>query len=302
MNRTIKRFKRTDVYQTFRRTVLKSRIYEMLNIAGYDVRTKLANSMDSSDLDAINTFCLFIGHGRSGHSIVGALLDAHPNVILSDETDILKYLLAGFDAKQLYRTLIYRSQKQTRIQRRKDGLNGKYYSYRVPGQWQGKYTNLQVIGDSKAAVTTMRLYRNPDLLKQLRICTGVDLRVVHVVRNPFDNISTISIRHSRSLDTSTQQYFYNCEAVMDIRKLLDHQELITVHHEELISNPKTFLTKLTNFISVKPLKDYLNACSDIIYSSPSKTRHKVIWDNTMVNRVEKNINRFDFLAGYSYEN
>ena len=44
----------------------------------------------------VQTYCLFIGHGRSGHSILGALLDAHPNIILPDEVDVLKYLQAGF--------------------------------------------------------------------------------------------------------------------------------------------------------------------------------------------------------------
>jgi len=301
MDIAVKRFKRSGFYQNFREAVLKSRAYQSLNIAGFALRTKLVNLVDSSDLDAVNTFCLFVGHGRSGHSIVGALLDAHPNVILSDETDILKYLIAGFGRKQLYRTLIFRSQKQARIQRRKSGLNGKFYSYSVPGQWQGKFKRLQVIGDSKASVTTKRLYKNPNLLEQLKKCTGVALKVVHVVRNPFDNISTISIQESISLESAMRGYFYNCEAVMEIRKYLTPEELIVVHHEELIASPKDFLIKLAHFIGVHPSEDYLNACSNIIYKSPSKTRHKVSWEMNMINAVEKEVSRFDFLAHYSYD-
>lgn len=32
------------------------------------------------DLAPVRTFIMFVGHPRSGHSLVGSLLDAHPNV------------------------------------------------------------------------------------------------------------------------------------------------------------------------------------------------------------------------------
>ncbi|MFX0095289.1 MAG: hypothetical protein ACFFBD_26380, partial [Candidatus Hodarchaeota archaeon] len=38
----------------------------------------------------LRTFILFIGSSRSGSSLVGALLDAHPNVIIAQERNVLK--------------------------------------------------------------------------------------------------------------------------------------------------------------------------------------------------------------------
>ena len=35
--------------------------------------------------DGVQTFVLFIGHARSGHSLIGAILDAHPEIIISHE-------------------------------------------------------------------------------------------------------------------------------------------------------------------------------------------------------------------------
>lgn len=301
METTFKKLKQTDRYRNFRRSIKKGRIYQILNVAGYFIRTKFANLINTDDLDTVNTFCIFIGHGRSGHSIIGALLDAHPNMILADETDSLKYLIAGFDQKQLYRTLIMRSKKQTKIQRRKRAMDGSYYSYRVKNQWQGKFQRLQVIGDSKASVTTSRLYNNPNLLRQLKNCIGGNLKVIHVVRNPFDNISTISIREKISIETAMLGYFENCEALREIRKHLKPEELIVVSHEDLIADPETFLTQLTHFVGVQPFADYLEACASIIYKSPSKTRHKVSWEKEMIETVDKGISRYDFLARYSYD-
>ena len=40
--------------------------------------------------DGIQTFVLFIGYGRSGHSLVAAILDAHPKIVIAHEFDVLR--------------------------------------------------------------------------------------------------------------------------------------------------------------------------------------------------------------------
>jgi hypothetical protein len=32
----------------------------------------------------VHAFCLFVGYSRSGHSLVGALLDAHPGITIAE--------------------------------------------------------------------------------------------------------------------------------------------------------------------------------------------------------------------------
>ena len=44
-------------------------------------------------LAGVQTYVLFIGHARSGHSVIGALLDAHRQIVISDET--LKPIFGG---------------------------------------------------------------------------------------------------------------------------------------------------------------------------------------------------------------
>ena len=39
---------------------------------------------------------MFIGYPRSGHSLIGSLLDVHPNAIVAHELDALKFVGAGF--------------------------------------------------------------------------------------------------------------------------------------------------------------------------------------------------------------
>ena len=54
----------------------------------------------------------------------------------------------------------------------------------------------QVIGDKKASVTTARLHHEKGLhdLRKLEKVLGIPIKLINVIRNPFDNIATICRR------------------------------------------------------------------------------------------------------------
>jgi len=76
-------------------------------------------------------FCFFIATERSGHSIVGHLLTAHPEVLISDELNALSFIKEGFSAEQVYALI---KCQDSRLQKRKRKKSG--YSYWVDGTWQ----------------------------------------------------------------------------------------------------------------------------------------------------------------------
>jgi hypothetical protein len=250
----------------------------------------------------IKTYCMFVGYARSGHSIIGALLDAHPNVILPDEADVLRYLSAGFSREQIYHILLAKSQRQAMKGRTKQGREGQSYSYLIPGQWQGRFEQLQVIGDSTAGISTQRLAESPELLPRLQhIMKDVHVKLIHVVRNPYDNISTMCIRGGRSFESTIERYFTNCETIVDLRKQINDSDILVVRHEEFLSHPEGCLGEVCRFLGIEPTYDYLRACASILYTSPAKSRHKVQWNSETIDMVEHRIHQFDFLRGYSYD-
>jgi len=283
------------------KTIKKNIIYSKLKVIIYLV---LANYKDFSEGDLfgdVKTFCLFIGQGRSGHTIFGALLDAHPNVILSDEANSLMYLTAGLNRRKIFHVLLMKSQRQAKRKRVKGGLGEKIYSYWVPGQWQGRYEKLQVIGDCKGGATVHALEQNPTLLDQFHDTINADLKFIHVVRNPYDNISTMALRRDSNLEGPINDYFNNdCQALAVVRPQINPEDLLTVRHEDLIFHPEDTLKRVIQFIGLEPIEDYINDCANIIYKSTSKTRHKIDWDAHSIELVKQNMDQFDFLAGYSY--
>ncbi len=264
------------------------------------------NSQRNRELfDGVRTYCMFVGYPKSGHSLLGSLLDAHPEALIAHELDALRYLEAGFGRRQLYQLLLENSREYAR-----NGREWNVYSYSVPNQWQGSFERLSLIGDKKGGVSTLRLDSNPELLHKLRKTVGVGVKYVHVVRNPYDNISTM-LRdgitnwnmkgRERGLRYSIEDYFHRCTAVMALKERVEDAVMFDVRHESLVEDTQLHLARLCDFLGLEYSEGYLKDCASIVFPSPSKSRHKVDWDPESIRLVRNRIEEFDFLRGYSYE-
>lgn len=250
----------------------------------------------------VQTYCLFVGHGRSGHSIVGAMLDAHPDIILSDELDALRYVERGFSRNQVFSLSAKVSADQARSQRQKSGRAGQVYSYLVPGQWQGSTAQPRVIGDSRAAGSVKRLALDPELLGRLRrLMAGIDLRFIQIVRNPFDNIATMMLRTGRSFDSAFDEYFHNWNAATALRGRLQPEELLVISHESLLADPRAELRRLCSFLGVDSAENYLEACAGILYSSPRRSRDAMAWTPAQLGMIEDRVAGINELRAYSFD-
>jgi hypothetical protein len=249
-----------------------------------------------ADFEAVATYCMFLGYPRSGHSLFGALIDAHPNAIISHELNSLRYLQAGFSRDQIFALILNNSQTFAQAGREWTG-----YNYSVPNQWQGKFTALQVIGDKKGGATSVRLHQDPELLRRLQDTVGVPIRFIHVIRNPYDNISTMFRRNQRSLQENMARYFYLCQGVLAVTRKLPEDAVLDVRHEDFLQDPKTHLHQICSFLGLEAPDAYLEDCAGIVYTSPHRSRTKVDWDPDMVAEVQRNMVQIPFLEGYSFE-
>jgi hypothetical protein len=245
----------------------------------------------------IAAYCMFIGYPRSGHSLVGALLDAHPQMVIAHEADILKYLQVGFGRRQIFALLVGRSRDFV-----DSGSEWSGYSYKVPNQWNGRFEKLRIIGDKKGGSSTRRLTSHPELLDRLRRTLKVQVKLLHVVRNPYDNIGTICRRRrDHDLDACIEFYVSLCETNARIRKQVEPGDVVDVRLESVIADPRGSLNGLCRFLGVEAAPDYVDACSSIVFSSPHQSRRDVKWTDAQIDRVKANIDRFGFLHGYRYD-
>jgi hypothetical protein len=246
--------------------------------------------------EQVKTFCMFIGSPRSGHTLIGSLLDAHPNVILADELDALKFIQAGFSERQVFYLSLRNSRRSAAAGRMRTG-----YNYRIPNQWQGSFTDLQLVGDKMGGYTALRLQHHPTLLDLVRTQFSVKIKFVHVMRNPYDVISTMSVRDNRPLDRSIDKFFCLCDAVAHVKQRVAAADIYDLRHEDFVSRPRTVLKRLCDFFNLSCHDAYVAACEQIVFKSPHHSRYDVLWNRRLIDIVQRKLERFAFLADYIYD-
>ena len=99
----------------------------------------------------VNIIVFFIGYPRSRHSLLGSLLDAHPHMVISDETMAFNRWKARTDQWMqhsiyaYYDTMFMASHRAVSHGRRSRVFNdtvvnkSSAYGYYVPNQWQGGF-------------------------------------------------------------------------------------------------------------------------------------------------------------------
>lgn len=99
----------------------------------------------------MKTILFFIGYERSRHSLLGALLDAHPHMVVSDESMAFgkwrsnqnKWINSSIYS--FYDRMVQTSQRDVAKGKRSQVFEGSVanatsrFKYFVPNQWQGSY-------------------------------------------------------------------------------------------------------------------------------------------------------------------
>ena len=244
----------------------------------------------------LSVFCFFIGYSRSGHTLIGTTLNAHPEVVISHELDAVRFVRHGFRRSQLFSLILQRDQHFGNMGRTWSG-----YAYDIPGQYQGRYERLRVIGDKRARSSVLQIAHQPELLDRMRREMSVPLRVIHVTRNPFDNIATEARRHKMSLTQATGWYEEICRAVAAVRPLLGSDELLDVRYETFAADPRNTLAEICRFLGVEPDAGYLDACAGIVWPSTNRTRDAVEWSSAERGGVDRLIDTYGVLGTYSFD-
>ena len=274
-------------------------------------------------IENVKTFLFFIGYARSGHSIIASLLDAHPNIVMAHEYSLFsqwtRQPALHSNKSWLFSILFTNSKHNSESGMRKRNMIKKGYSLTVPGWWQGKYDNrIYVIGDKAGGMTAKVYRRSPtsfiSTYHELQKTVNIPIAVIHVLRNPYDNIATmllynmhvkqrVNATHKYINDTALSQhiisYFKQVKGVMDMIKKVP-LNVIEIHNTDMISNPKGTMRRICSHLQIECHEKYLHMCAQLTYSSESHSRELVHWTAENIQLVAENIKTIASLKRYSY--
>ncbi len=246
--------------------------------------------------NSLEIYCTIAGCSRTGSTLIGSLLDAHPHIAIANESAAPNLFQKGETRETIFTTILRNCANHARA-----GKKWTEYQYSIPDQWQGKQKELKVIGDKLYLVATFILHMNPQVLTNIISITRLKTKFIHCVRNPFDVISTMALRTKVSLRDRAGLFFNTCEAISALRDRQEPEDFLTVKHESLVENPVHTLKNICAFLNCEPHKDWIDSCSALLYKQPHKTRTDIPWPAEQIALVYKRMQEYDFLAGYDFE-
>ena len=144
------------------------------------------SALPQSVIDGVKYFAIFLGFGRGGTTLVGALLDGHPNIVLGTDYQLFikwpKWRRNHHKIVYLYTALYQYSIHYANYFRNN---KGKGYSFELHGGFNGRYNNsISVIGEKEAGSATV-LYMSEhqewiQTLKELQNTVKVPIKAVQV--------------------------------------------------------------------------------------------------------------------------
>ena len=275
----------------------------------------------------VERFLLTIGYSRSGSSLLGQLLNAHPEMVIAHEAYLVSRLhhprcLPHGGRGRITRMILDGDRWFRQRQYQSQG-----YSYAVKGHWQGSFSRLRVIGDKAAHNTVSALYRRPDLLDSLRRQLRAPLRVLFMCRNPYDMVASKYLNQLRSLrdrhgaaipalrdyrptDAERPEFGQTgiprilkevSDQLIEVLPMFRKEDVLPVFHEDFIASPREKLREICAFCGVESTEEYLDACTAVVLPSPHRTRFKVRWSEAQKAEVAAAMERYPWFEGYGFE-
>lgn len=243
----------------------------------------------------LTAFCLFVGYGRSGHSAVGSIIDAHPRAAVSHELDAVGRYLRGIPRDALFDEIFTLAQRQAREGRESSRADGGTYRHVLDGQRKADASHIKVLGDKKGAATAWHFARRGlDAIDDFKRYAGVPLRMIHVIRNPFDIVAAGLVRGG-------SEFPRVAEIVSHIRRHARGHGWLDVYYEDLLADPRREVARLMAFLDLDAPDGYLERITTYLYRAPHTRRFEVTWSDKDRAMVERTIARHDFLGRYGWE-
>jgi hypothetical protein len=273
-------------------------IFERRVVLGHWLQSFAAARRGTYPFHEVSLYCFFLGSPRSGHSLLGSLLDAHPMIVIAHELDALPLVDAGYSREQLFWSILDNSRRFA-----ESGRGWAGYSYAVPNQWQGRFDSLHVVGDKKGGASTLYLAEvNPAAVDALRRRVGVPIRVILYHRNPFDVLGTVAHRGNRAEITMelARAMVRRFETIDRARNALAANERLDIYHERFLRSPRDHLARAVHFLGEEASGEYLDDATSIVNESATRSRDKVSWPPDVIRYLERELSRSRLLAHYSY--
>ena len=157
----------------------------------------------------------------------------------------------------------------------------KGYTLAINSSWQGKFDEyIEVIGDKCAGGITQEYFSNKTEFlahfQELKEIVSIPIKVLHVMRNPYDiittnalhemgrrvtgvgkaaafvhnvkqNASVAKVGHVAFIRKNVIDFFNEAQTVMKLTELVGQSNMLNIDHKDLVHHPRQTIMSITNW-------------------------------------------------------
>jgi hypothetical protein len=245
-----------------------------------------------SRLDELSGFVLIGGNARSGSTLLGAILDAHPEIVIANETETSSRFWLNTEKQKYFAEVLSNAESNAISDRISAG-----YRYQI-GEPPSRKSRIRFLGDKIWNPSTLLLHGDLNLIPNLERLFACPIFFINAVRNPYDVISTMCNRSGAPLDDRISWFFSHCESLTALENRLPKERFLNCYNEDLITNPNRILPQLFSFLNIPTKQDLYLKIIDQLFKKPRITRNGLKWTDEQIRTVQERIKTYPFLHPY----
>ena len=240
---------------------------------------------------SLQAFALVIGNARSGTTIVGSILNSHPEMLCANETKASRAFWQEWTREEIVAEL----ESNCADPDQKSRFSA--WGYAIPSAVKSSVT---LLADKIWNPTLLLVAGNIGLLNRLSETMGAPVRLIHCVRNPFDAIATMHRRSGAPLEDRMLWYFMHCEAAEMLIARGD-RPLHLVRHEELTADAEGVAGSMFRWLGYDADRAHLAQVRAAVHPEPNRSRNAVTWPQDLIREIEARAANYAFLNGYRFD-
>ena len=216
---------------------------------------------------------LFIGSGRTGSTLIGQLINYHPQCLIGNEYNIIRKVI---DESKSFDKEILNMATSAYVNFEKGFSNKDLNKYQK--KWSDLTTlskdldfekdSVNLVGDKIGGRLNNVFKQHPNEFKNL-LNSFNKLYLLHIIRNPINTAKSFLKSHSHEVKTFEEAFdrvLINHHLAYEITNIID-ANVLTIYYEDLQREPKKNLEIIFKWLDLEVNDNWMNKIVKYINSS-----------------------------------
>jgi len=216
---------------------------------------------------------IFIGSARTGSTLLGQVLNYHPECLISNESGLVSNVVVkGASLREELNKVVASAMDMFETGLESDmkfgGTLDRYQSRWIPfgdlsNDPEFKKKNIKVIGDKKAGGSTKAYLKRPGEMLSF-LASHPNICLLQIIRDPVDSAVSYMKSHGvEPFETACDEMILLTHSAYELGKKVSNPYYF-MYYEDLIESPRKEIAKILDWLNIDYTKSWLNKISEKI--------------------------------------